>query len=610
MNERLKVFKILITLALLILAARAGQLQLIMGDYFYELSEGNRLSERPISAPRGKILDRNENILVSNKEAYDLYLLPNEVSPEISVGDLLLSLANITGLDLELLENNYENKGHSSSAVLLRRNISREMMVAIRENKDELPGVYVESSSLRDYVYGNLAPHTLGYVGEISLSELRAYSEQGYNYRGGDIVGKVGLEREYEQYLRGHDGIEQIEVNSRGQMVKILSIKPPIAGNNLILNIDLELQQYFEEILEEEFYRLREIAADEPELFPPTGAAGIVMNPNNGKILAMVSVPKFDPNKFVSGITYEEYAALNNDPLNPMFNRPIMSQVNPGSVFKLVTGTAAIENLGVKADTKFYDKNGKYTIGEWEYRNWLSWGEGEIDFIRAFARSNNVVFYQLGHELYKLDRGEKMAWTARQYGFGSLTGIDLPGEKAGLVPDNEWKLKTQGEIWYPGDAVHLAIGQKITVTPIQLINFVSVIANGGTLYRPHLVDKIIDANGEVVIDFKPEVINKVPFKKNTYEILREGMVAATNASYGTASRHFVDLPVKVAGKTGTAQTGAGANHGWFAGFAPVDKPEIAIVVFLEEGNSSSYTLPIAARVIEKYFSLQGDGGSE
>ena len=207
--------------------------------------------------------------------------------------------------------------------------------------------------------------------------------------------------------MRGHDGIEQIEVNSRGQMVKTLSIKPPIAGNNLILNIDLELQQYFEEILEEEFYRLREIAADEPELFPPTGAAGIVMNPNNGKILAMVSVPKFDPNKFVSGITYEEYAALNNDPLNPMFNRPIMSQVNPGSVFKLVTGTAAIENLGVKADTKFYDKNGKYTIGEWEYRNWLSWGEGEIDFIRAFARSNNVVFYQLGHELYKLDRERK-----------------------------------------------------------------------------------------------------------------------------------------------------------------------------------------------------------
>lgn len=611
MDERLKVFKIVIVLTLLILAVRAGQLQLIMGDYFYELSEGNRLSERPISAPRGKIMDRSGNIFVSNREAYDLYLLPNEVSPEITVENLLQKLAKLTGLDYEILKNNYNNRERSASAVLLRRNISREMMVIIQENKDALPGVYIESSSMRDYVYGDLASHFLGYVGEISLSELKEFNEQGYNYRGGDVVGKIGLEKEYEQYLRGYDGIEQIEVNSRGQKVKTLSIKPPVPGNNLVLNIDLELQQYFEDILLEEFYRLREIAADDPELFPPTGAAGIVMNPNNGEILAIVSVPKFDPNKFVSGLSYEEYAALINDPLKPLFNRPIMSQVNPGSVFKLVTGTAAIEYLGVKADTVFYDKNGKYTIGDWEYRNWLSWGEGKIDFIRAFARSNNVVFYQLGHELYKLDRGEKMAWTARQYGFGSLTGIDLPGEKTGLVPDNEWKLRTQGEIWYPGDAVHLAIGQKITVTPLQLVNFISVIANGGTLYRPHLVDKIVDVNGEVVLDIKPEVIRKVPFKKSTFEILKKGMIAAANEPYGTASRHLRDLSVKVAGKTGTAQTGAGsANHGWFAGFAPADDPEIAIVVFLEAGNSSSYTLPVAARVIEKYFSLQKGEGTE
>lgn len=611
MDERLKVFKIVVVLTLLILALRAGQLQLFMGDYFYELSEGNRLSERPISAPRGKVMDKKGNILVSNKEAYDLYLLPNEVSPEISVEDLLQELASLTGLDYGILQTNYDNQERSSSAVLLRRNISREMMVIIKENKDALPGVYIESSSMRDYVYGELGAHFLGYVGEISLSELREFNESGYNYRGGDIVGKIGLEMEYEQFLRGHDGIEQIEVNSRGQKVKTLSIKPPVPGNDLVLNINLELQQYFEDILLEEFYRLRDIAADDPELFPPTGAAGIVMNPNSGEILAIVSVPKFDPNKFVSGLSYEEYAALNNDPLKPLFNRPIMSQVNPGSVFKLVTGTAAVENLGVRADTVFYDRNGKYTIGEWEYRNWLSWGEGEIDFIRSFARSNNVVFYQLGHELYKLDRGDKMAWTARQYGFGSLSGIDLPGEKAGLVPDNEWKMRTQGEIWYPGDAVHLAIGQKITVTPLQLVNFISVIANGGTLYRPHLVDKIIDANGEVVLDIKPEIIRKVPFKKSTFEILRKGMIAAANEPYGTASRQLRDLSVKVAGKTGTAQTGiAGANHGWFAGFAPADDPEIALVVFLEEGNSSSYTLPIAARVIEKYFSMQVDESGE
>jgi penicillin-binding protein 2 len=602
MIDRLKFFKIAVTFVLLILIIRAGQLQLMLGNYFYELAEGNRLSERPVSAPRGKILDINGNVLVSNREAYNLYIMPNEVPPEVGIDDLLLKLEKLTGIDSSIMKENYNLEGRSSSAVLIKRNISRETMVIIQENSSILPGIFIEASSMREYVYGNFAAHLLGYVGEISSDELRMYSQSNHIYRGGDIVGKTGLEREYELYLRGENGIEQIEVNSRGEKVKTVSIKPPIPGNDLILNIDLELQQYVEQILEEELYRLRDYAKNDPELYPPTGAAAIVMDPNTGKILSMVSVPKYDPNAFVRGLTYEEYDFLNNDPLKPLYDRTIMSQVNPGSVFKLVTGTAAIENLGVTADTVFTDSTGKYTIGEWEYRNWLTYGEGKLNFTKAIARSNNVVFYQLGHRLYNEYGGDMLAWTARQYGFGSKTGIDLPGEKEGLVPDNEWKLRTQGEIWYPGDAVHLAIGQKITTTPIQLINFISAIANGGTLYRPYLVDRIIDSNNEIVFENKPEIIRRLPFKSSTYNILKKGMYEAANASYGTASKYFADLTVKVAGKTGTAQTGAGgANHGWFAGFVPADKPEIAVLVFLQEGNSSSYTLPIARSIIEKYF---------
>lgn len=606
MNNRVNILRIIVVAILIILALRAGQLQLLMGNYYYQLSEGNRLSERPISAPRGKIIDRNNNILVSNKESYNLYLLPNEVPPEFEVEDLLLLLGDITQIDTGLLMSNYQKDGsHSSSAVLLKRNISRETMVIVEENSGNLPGILIEDSSMREYVYGEFAPHLIGYVGEISLDELQGYTADSYNYTGGDIIGKTGLEKEYELFLRGHNGIEQLEVNSRGKKVKTLSIKPPVPGNNLVLNLDLELQQFVERVLEEELYYLREIAEKDSELYPPTGAAAIVMDPNNGAILSMVSKPGYDLNAFVSGLSYEDYNMLKEDPLNPLYNRTIMSQVNPGSIFKLVTGTAAIENLGVRADTIFRDQSGKYTIGEWEYRNWHTGGEGKLSFTKAIARSNNVVFYQLGHQLYKEFKGEKLAWTARQYGLGSKTGVDLPNEKEGLVPDNDWKWQTQREIWYPGDAVHLSIGQKITTTPLQMINMVSAIANNGSLYRPQLVNKVVNTDNELIIDYKPELIRRLPFDNETYDILKRGMTEVTNASYGTASKYFVDFPVKVAGKTGTAQTSAtGANHGWFAGFAPVDNPEVAVLVFLEEGNSSAYTLPIAVKIFKEYFGIE------
>ncbi|MFW6022156.1 MAG: penicillin-binding protein 2 [Halanaerobiaceae bacterium] len=606
MNNRVNTLRMFVVFCLVILVLRAGQLQIIKGNYYYQLSEGNRLSEHPISAPRGKIVDRENNILVSNKEAYNIYILPNEISPEFELKEILTELGQITSLDIELLYENYERgKNYSASAVLLKRNVSRETMVIIEENIDNLPGILIKESSMREYVYGEFAPHVLGYVGEINKNELKNLSGEGYNYRMGDIVGKTGLEKEYELYLRGQNGIEQIEVNNRGEKVKTLSTKRPVAGNNLILNLDMELQNYIEGILEEELFHLRDIAKNDSELFPPTGAAAIMMDPNDGSILSMVSIPGYDLNSFVTGLSHEAYAELNNDPFNPLYNRLTMNEVNPGSIFKLVTGAAAIEYMGVNENTVFQDETGKYTIGKWEYKNWHSGGEGELSFSRAIARSNNVVFYQLGHQLYKEYNGEKLAWTARQFGLGNKTGVDLPNEKKGLVPDNKWKLEDSGEIWYPGDAVHLSIGQKVTTTPIQLISLVSAIANDGNLYRPYIVDKIVSANNELVLDITPELIRRLPFDKNTYSILRKGMTEVTNASYGTASRYFMDFPIKVAGKTGTAQTSiAGANHGWFAGFAPVDNPEIALLVFLEEGNSSSYTLPIAVKIFQKYFDVE------
>ncbi|MFW6264867.1 MAG: penicillin-binding protein 2, partial [Bacillota bacterium] len=300
MEKRINIFKIVIVLLFLIIILRAGHLQIIRGEYFYHLSEGNRLSQRPINALRGRILDNDDNVLVSNREAYSIYLLPNEVPPDYSIEELIATLSEFSGYEEELLLENYQrSKGHKSNAVLLKRNVSRQVMIIVEENSDKLPGIMTNVSSMREYVYNDLAPHILGYVGEINSTELRNYNEAGYNYRGGDIVGKNGLERQYEFYLRGINGVEQIEVNSRGQKVKTLGTMSPEPGNDLILNINKELQEYIEDLLEEELYHLRDIASEDDELFPPTGAVAIAMDPNTGAILAMASAPGYDLNLFV-----------------------------------------------------------------------------------------------------------------------------------------------------------------------------------------------------------------------------------------------------------------------------------------------------------------------
>lgn len=605
MNKRVFFLKVFMIVLLGVLVVRAGYLQLVMGNFYYQKSEDNRIQLTSISSPRGKIIDRNDNILVYNKIAYNLYLLPEALPGQITESALLKKISKLTSLEKKRLEENYQRGvNNNSSTIILKRNIDKETYVIVKENIDDLPGIIIKESPIRDYVHGDFAPHLLGYVGEINIDELKKLTSEGYDYKGGDFVGKTGLEKEYEVYLKGTPGIEKLEVNSKSEKIKSLGVKSPVPGNDLVLNLDFELQKFLEERLEEHFYHLRKISEDEEDLFPPTGAAAIVMNPNNGAVLAMSSIPKYDVRKFVEGISSDEYKKLQNDSFKPLENRPIRAEVNPGSIFKLVSGTAAVENLGINEDTVFVDNKGVYTIKDWEYRNWHEGGEGKMDFAKSIARSNNIVFYELGHKLYNKYGGDKMAWTARQYGLGSQTGIDLPGEKTGLVPDNEWKKKTRGEIWYPGNSLHLAIGQIVETTPLQLITMISSIANNGTLYQPQLVDKIINAEGEIELDIKPEVKENLPFEQKTYDILKKGMIEVTGKSYGTAFKYFKDFPITVAGKTGTAQTSiTGANHGWFAGFAPAEDPEIAVLVFFEEGNSSSYTIPVAVDILENYFDI-------
>lgn len=610
--DRLKLLKIIVLVIFIMLISRAAYLQILNGDYFLELSEGNRISVRPINAPRGRIYDSRGEVVVSNRLTYNLYLMQNEVPPESSTEEILIKLSKLSSLSQTRLIDNYNNTEVKSYAepILLARHLSKEDMVIIAENSDLLPGLLVKESSLRDYIYPETLVHTTGYIGEINLSELKKFNEKGYDYKPGDFVGKSGLEKEYEFYLDGIQGAEQIEVDSRGVKIQTLGIKTPEPGDDLILNIDFQLQKAVEKTLMKHYEELRLKAEEDEERSMPTGAAAFVMEVNTGKVIVSASIPDFNLNLFAEGISSEDYRELSINPLKPMLNRTVMSAFPPGSIFKLVTGTAAMEELGVRADTSFYDANAAFYLPNWSkpFRNWNHVGEGKLDFVKSIARSNNIVFYELGYDLYKEFRGDKLAEYAKKYGLGSKTDIDLPSEKRGLVPDNSWKRENLNQGWYPGDSVNLSIGQgSLLTTPVQLAQLISVIASEGKSYQPQIVDKIVSPDGEIVKEI-PEKINidlREEVSKKTFKALKQGMYDVVNKEYGTAHRHFRDYPLDIAGKTGTAQTSTAlSNHAWFGGFAPFEEPEIAVVVLLENGGSSAYSVPIAKEIIDYYFGFK------
>lgn len=608
--DRHKILRVVILLIFIILMSRAAYLQLARGDYYHELSEGNRISVRPINAPRGRIYDRRGEIIVSNRLTYNLYLMQNEIPPDRSTEEILNQLSELSGLAESRLLSNYRSAEPKTEVdpILLARHLSKEDMVIIAENKDILPGLVVKESSMRDYIYPSELVHATGYIGEINEKELGSYNDAGYNYRGGDFVGKGGLEKEYEFHLNGERGAEQIEVNSRGEKIKTIGIKKPEPGSDLLLNIDFSLQSAVEKLLEENFQDLRRKAEEDEELSTPTGISAVVMDVDTGGILSSVSLPDYNLNLFAKGISSSDYQELSNDPLRPMIDRNRMTAVPPGSIFKLVTGTAAMEELGVRASTSFYDSNGTFSIPNWSrpFRNWNPVGEGKLDFVKAIARSNNVVFYELGYELYKEFNGDMLAEYARKYGLGSRTGIDLPSEKKGLVPDDQWKRNQLNMGWYPGDAVNLSIGQgSLLTTPVQIVSLISTIAADGVGYRPQLVNKIRNVDGEIEKEFNPEISIDLrdQIDSSVFAAIKEGMHDVVNKSYGTASRHFDDFPLDAAGKTGTAQTGA-ANHAWFGGFVPYEDPQIAVVVFIENGDSSAFSVPIAREIMEYYLGLK------
>lgn len=572
-----------------VLLGRMVYLQLWRGDYYAKQSDGNRLRQSRILAPRGIIYDSEGKELVNNLPGYAVVLQKqSSYKPETlqRLSNLLQMPAEEINAKIKASENFYE-------PILLKNNLDQQMVTKIEEQRRYMPEVMLSVQPIRNYPYHELAVHALGYVGEVSSYEI----EQGLfkNISQGSLVGKGGLEKTYDKYLRGEDGAFMEEVDVAGNVVKHYDSVQPIPGKNLKLTIDYELQKELEAFTDKHLAFLRSSG-----IAPGARAAAVVaIDPRNGAVRAMVSRPGYDPNWFVHGISSKNWNSINNDPNYPMNNKVITGEYPPGSTFKIVTGSAAFELKKVGLNEPIFD-GGFHpmvpTMGNagGEVLGWLT-------FIKALAMSDNVYFYELGYRV-GIDNIEKYAHI---FGFGERTGIDLEGESKGLVASKKVKRKIWDEDWRLGDTFNAAIGQGFNLTtPIQLSVMLSIVANGGTKYQPYLVDSIINSDGSLFEKPKRAEGKHIDVSQQTIDYIRMGMSATTQEG-GTAS-YFAGLPKPIAGKTGTAENSHGRDHGLFVAYGPVDDPELVVVCIVEQGGFGSIAAgPIVYKAFEEFFQEKG-----
>lgn len=572
-----------------VLLGRMVYLQLWRGDYYAKQSDGNRLRQSRILAPRGIIYDSEGKELVNNLPGYAVVLQKqSSYKPET-----LQRLSNLLQMPVEEINAKIKASKNFYEPIMLKNNLDQQMVTKIEEQRRYMPEVMLSVQPIRNYPYHELAVHALGYVGEVSAYEI----EQGLfkNITQGSLVGKAGLEKTYDKYLRGEDGAFMEEVDVAGNVVKHYDSVQPIPGKNLKLTIDYELQKELEAFTDKHLAFLRSSG-----IAPGARAAAVVaIDPRNGAVRAMVSRPGYDPNWFVHGISSKNWNSINNDPNYPMNNKVITGEYPPGSIFKIVTGSAAFELKKVGLNEPIFD-GGFHpmvpTMGNagGEVLGWLT-------FIKALAMSDNVYFYELGYRV-GIDNIEKYAHI---FGFGERTGIDLEGESKGLVASKKVKRKIWDEDWRLGDTFNAAIGQGFNLTtPIQLSVMLSIVANGGTKYQPYLVDSIINSDGSLFEKPKRAEGKHIDVSQQTIDYIRMGMSATTQEG-GTAS-YFAGLPKPIAGKTGTAENSHGRDHGLFVAYGPVDDPELVVVCIVEQGGFGSVAAgPIVYKAFEEFFQERG-----
>ena len=602
LEARLKILAYVLVGIFFILTGRLWYMQIISGEHYEALSQGNRIRRIPVTAPRGIFYDRDGKPLVSSRLSFTVSILPTALTTDREL--VFEDLGEIIGLEPQEIAKEVERSASRPfEPVRLLRDASPEVVTQIEERRIDLPGVIVEEMPVRNYNYGEFASHLFGYLGKINSEELAKWRAEGYRMT--DVVGKTGLEQVYEKYLKGEDGGEQVEVDAAGRPIRLLGFANPTPGNDLILTIDQKTQQAAEEALEEQLLAMAQSKY-------PNAKAGavVVLDVKTGQVLAMASKPGYDPNTFVGGISGKELEAMLKNPYHPFTSRALRVAEPPGSIFKLVTATAALE-LG---KTNTHDKFVCTGVDKYGKRCWIASrgrNHGVQSLVEGIKNSCNIVFYELGRRVGI----DELARYSRMYGLGKPTGFELPGEKAGLVPDREWKRKNfqreDNKKWYEAETMDVSIGQgALQTTPLQMAGVLSAIGNGGTVYRPYVVREIVSPDGKKIKSFQPIVNNQLQVSQDTFAVLREGM-AAVIAPGGTAHGAFAGFPVTVGGKTGTAQNSQGDDHAWFAGLAPIDNPQVAVVVFIEQGGGGgSFAAPVARKVLAAYFDVEQEKPEE
>ena len=579
-SGRLQFLMLVIVLIIAVLIGRAGYLQVYDGERYARLAEGNRIRIIPAEAARGTFYDRNGELLVTNRPGFTVSLLPltEPISPEV-----IARVSKLINVPVEEIQKKID--AHVGfDPVRIKNDVLPDIVTIIEEQKDDYPGVVIEVLPIRDYIYGEYASHVFGYVSEINEEELERRKDEGY--KSGYIIGKFGLERVYDKEVRGINGGDQVEVDVSGRPVQILGRQSPVPGNDLILTIDKHIQEVAEQAVDAQL-----------SIVHANAAAAVVMNPQTGEVLAMVSRPAFNPNLFAGGISTQNWNVLNNNPYHPMDNKAITGEYPPGSTFKIVTGTAALAEHKVTPQEKIFDAGHHWIIPKTN-----AGGEalGWINFQEAMAHSDNVYFYEMGNRL-GVDALERYA---RMFGLGMRTGIDLPYEAEGLVPNRKYKQENyeDGE-WYLSETFDAAIGQGFNlVTPLQAAMVMGEIAANGKRFQPHLVRRIVDVNGNTVREFEPKLLSELEVSPSVIHNVQEGLHEVTKI--GTAAGVFAGFPVDIAGKTGTAENSQGRDHGWFVAYGPYAHPNIVVAVIVEQGGFGSLSaVPIGRRILEAAFQL-------
>jgi len=595
-RRRFQALVAVVVAVFVVLTLRLWYLQLIRGEYYRELSENNRIRVENIPPPRGTIFDRHGRVLVDIRPSFNLAVIPDDIQ---DMDQTLTQLSRVLGYDKSALEERVEMAASEPPfrPITLVRDMTRDQLGAVESYRFYVPGVAVQIEPRRSYEWPGFAAHLIGYVGEIDERQLR--DDRYVGYRQGDYLGKYGVEQQWERMLNGQRGGRQVEVDSAGRQLRVLREVPALPGQNLVLTLDANLQRRAEEAL--------------------SGKAGaiVALDPNNGDILAMVSSPAFDQNRFIRGLSTKDWQDLIDDPTHPLTNKAIQGAYPPGSTFKPVVDAAALEE-GVAEPGTVLGCAGQLPFGNRAYRCWEKRGHGRLDLYQALVRSCDVYHYQLGLKL-GVDR---MAEYARRLGYGSRTLIGLSNEARGLVPSSQWKLQRFGIPWQKGEDLSIAIGQGfLLVTPLQQAVAYATIANGGKVLQPRIVQRVESPEGAVLEEVPSQVVGEAKLKPTTLEFLRRALAGVVQDPGGTGKA--AHLPgILVGGKTGTAQVVRMADdeprnraldkipyeerdHAWFVCFAPVEAPQIVVAVLVEHGgHGGSASAPLARQVLEEFFQIK------